>query len=80
MYSTVQKQVKMLKIIVTYYRLSSEAIKKGVTLIKLRRMGVVEEITRMKYKIANDEIEKLDALQKQVEREMQRLGEIYEQS
>jgi V/A-type H+-transporting ATPase subunit A len=80
MYSTVQKQVKMLKIIVTYYRLSSEAIKKGATLIKLRRMGVVEEISRMKYKIANDEIEKLDALQKQVEREMQRLGEIYEQS
>jgi hypothetical protein len=32
----------------------------------------------MKYKIANDEIEKLDALQKQLEREMQRLGEIYE--
>jgi V/A-type H+-transporting ATPase subunit A len=78
MYSTVEKQVKMLKIIVTYYRLSLDAIKKGATLIKLRRMRVIEEIARMKYKVANDECEKLDALQKQLEREMQRLGEIYE--
>jgi V/A-type H+-transporting ATPase subunit A len=78
MYSTVEKQVKMLKIIVTYYRLGSEAIKKGATLIKLRRMRVIEDIARMKYKIANDETDKLDALQKQLEREMQRLGEIYE--
>lgn len=77
MYSTVEKQVKMLKIIVTYYRLSLEAIKKGATLIKLRRMRVVEDIARMKYKVANDEVEKLDTLQKQLEREMQRLGDIY---
>ncbi len=77
MYSTVQKQVKMLKIIVTYYRMGQEAVKKGATLIKLRRMKVVSEITRMKFSVANDEVEKLDALQERLEREMRRLEEIY---
>jgi len=77
MYSTVPKQVKMLKIIVTFYRRGQEAIKKGATLIKLKRMKVVAEITRMKFSVANDEVEKLDALQERLEREMRRLGEIY---
>ncbi len=77
MYSTVQKQVKMLKIIVTFYRLGVKAIHDGATLIKLRRMKVVSEITRMKFSVANDEIEKLDAIQERLEREMKRLGEIY---
>jgi V/A-type H+-transporting ATPase subunit A len=76
-FSTVQKQVKMLKIIVTYFRLGQEAIKKGATLIKLRRMKVVHEIARMKFSISNEETDKLDTLQERLEREMKRLGDIY---
>lgn len=78
MYSTVQKQVKMLKIIVTFYRLGDKAIKKGATLIKLKRMKVVGEIARMKFNVTNEEVEKLDGLQERLEREMTRLGEIYD--
>lgn len=77
MYSTVPKQVKMLKIIVTFFRMGQDAIKQGATLIKLKRMKVVNEISRMKFSVANDEVEKLDALQDRLEREMRRLGEIY---
>jgi len=76
-YSTVQKQVKMLKIIVTYFRLGQEAIKKGATLIKLKRMKVVHEIVRMKFTVSNEEVDKLDSLQERLEREMKRLGDIY---
>ncbi|MFH1943298.1 MAG: V-type ATP synthase subunit A, partial [bacterium] len=78
MYSTVSKQVKMLKIIVTFYRLGKEAIQKGATLIKLKRMKVVSDIARMKFSVPNEEVEKLDALQERLEREMRRLGEIYD--
>ena len=77
MFSTVPKQVKMLKIIVTFYRLGQEALKKGATLIKLKRMKVMTEIARMKFSVSNDEVEKLDALQSRLEREMRRLGDIY---
>ena len=77
MYATVQKQVKMLKIIVTYYLLGQEAIKQGATLIKLRRMKSVNEMARMKFSVPNEEVDKLDDLQSRLEREMKRLGEIY---
>lgn len=77
MYATVQKQVKMLRIIVTFYRLGLKAIQEGATLIKLRRLKVIPDIARMKFRISNDEIEKLDAIQERLEREMRRLGEIY---
>ena len=76
-YSTVAKQVKMLKIIVTYYNKGFEAIKSGATLAKLRKLKVVEEMARMKFSVPNDETEKLDALLGKLEREMRRLGEIY---
>lgn len=76
-YSTAPKQVKMLKIIVSYYRMGLKAIKEGATLIKVRRLKVVNEIARMKFTVANDEVEKLDTLQDRLEREMRRLGEIY---
>jgi V/A-type H+-transporting ATPase subunit A len=77
-YSTVGKQVKMLKLIVTYYRLGEQAIKKGATLIKLKRMKVLGDLSRMKFNVSNEEAEKLDDLQNRLEREMGRLGEIYD--
>ncbi len=78
MYSSVEKQVKMLKLIVTFYRKGQEAIQKGATLIKLKRMKVVEDISRMKFSIPNEEAGKLDELQIRLEREMARLGDIYD--
>ncbi|MBN2414754.1 V-type ATP synthase subunit A [bacterium] len=78
-YSTVDKQVKMLRIIVMYYRLGKEAIEKGATLMKIRRMKVTGEITRMKFSIPNEESDKLDSLGERLEREMRQLGKIYEQ-
>lgn len=78
MFASVEKQVKMLKIIVTFYNLALETIEKGATLIKIKRMRVLNEVARMKYNIANDEVEKLDKLYDKLEREFKRLGEIYE--
>jgi V/A-type H+-transporting ATPase subunit A len=79
MYTRVEKQAKMLKIIVTYFRLGEEAIKKGATLVKLRRMRVLNDISRMKYRVSNENIEMLDQLLSKLEREMTRLSEIYAQ-
>jgi len=76
-YATVMRQAKMLKLIVTFYRLGSEAIQQGATLMKLRRVKVLPEITKMKFSISNEDVDQLDALQQKLEREMRRLGEIY---
>jgi V/A-type H+-transporting ATPase subunit A len=72
-YSTVDKQLKMLSLVLTYWRRGSEAIKNGVTLVQLRRMKVLSDINRMKLNIANDELEQIDKLQARLERSIDRL-------
>ena len=78
MYSTVQKQVKMLKLIVSLYRLGEAAIKKGTTLLKIKQMKILGDISRMKFNIENEHVEKLDQLQKNLEKEMAHFEGIYE--
>ncbi len=76
-YSTVEKQLKMLQIILTYWRRGNQAIKQGVTLVKLRRMKVYQDITKMKFSVTNKETEKLDKLAARLERSIDQLESIY---
>jgi V/A-type H+/Na+-transporting ATPase subunit A len=72
-YSVVQKQAKMLHIIVNYWRRGSEAIKKGVTLVKLRKIKVYQDIIKMKFTIRNDDLSSLDKIEAQLERSMDQM-------
>ena len=78
MFSVAKKQIKMLKIILTFYERGAEMIKKGATLIKLKRMKVHNEILKMKFSVPNDEIEKLDELQNRLNRAMDEMGAFYD--
>ncbi len=70
-YSTLEKQFRMLKIILSFYYKSQEAIKKGADIKDLFKMPVREKIGRMKFvpqdemKVAYDQIE--DELSSQIE-------------
>lgn len=76
-YSVVEKQLRMLEIILIYWRRGSQAIKRGVTLVKLRRIKVVQEIVKMKFTIPNDDLKGLDKLTARLERSMDQLESIY---
>ncbi len=76
-YSTVQKQAKMLRIIVTYWKRGSEAIKRGATLIKLRKMKVYQDIIKMKFSIPNDKLSGLDKIEARLERSMDQLEALH---
>ncbi len=69
-YCTMEKQYWMLKIIVTFYEKASEAIKKGATLVGLKKLSVVREIIQMKYKYRNEEAAKLEGLLKRLEQQI----------
>jgi V/A-type H+-transporting ATPase subunit A len=71
-----EKQYRMLRIIVTFYRLASEAIKKGATLVGLKKLTVMRDIMQMKYEYPNDQAEKLDDLQKRLEESIHELTSI----
>jgi V/A-type H+-transporting ATPase subunit A len=77
-YCTVEKQVKMLSIILTYWHRGMEAINIGVPLVKLRRLKVVQEISRIKFAISNEDIDQIDKLELRLEKGIASLGGIYE--
>jgi V/A-type H+-transporting ATPase subunit A len=68
------KQYRMLRIIVDFYRLASDAIKKGATLVGIKKLKVVREIMQMKQTYTNEEAEKLDRLQKKLEESIDEIG------
>ena len=76
-YSTVEKQLKMLSLVLTYWRRGAEAIQRGVPLVKLRRMKVLSEISRMKLTIANEDLEQIDQLAARLERSIDKQESVY---
>ncbi len=78
-YSTVEKQTRMLQIILTYWRRGAEAIRRGMTLVRLRRMKVLQDIVKMKFTIDNEDLGALDKLAARLERSLDQLEAIYEE-
>ncbi len=79
-YSTVAKQLRMMDIILLYARRGSTAIKRGVTLVNLRHMKVLQDITKMKFTISNDDTRSFDKLEHKLERSVDKLEAIYVRS
>jgi len=77
-YCVVEKQVKMLSCILTYWHKGLEAINKGVPLVKLRRLKTVQDISKIKFSISNEDIIEIDKLELKLERSIDKLGGIYE--
>jgi len=76
-YSTIEKQVKMLEIVMIYWRRGQEAIRRGVTLVKLRRLKVLQDVIKMKFSFANQDMAGLEKLEARLERSLDQLESIY---
>ena len=76
-YCEVEKQVKMLNLILHYYDLGEDAISKGVPMVKIKRLSVVSDIARMRFVIPNGKSEEVDKLSLKLERSMMQLGSLY---
>jgi V/A-type H+-transporting ATPase subunit A len=76
-FSIVQKQAKMLHIIVNYWKRGSEAIKKGAVLSKLRKMKAYQDIIKMKFSIPNDDLSGLDKIEASLEHSMDQMEALY---
>ncbi|MGN0136244.1 V-type ATP synthase subunit A [Anaerotignum sp.] len=48
-YTSLHKQYRMMKLILTFYKEANEAIKQGITIQKLTKLDVIERIGRAKY-------------------------------
>lgn len=76
-YSTIQKQYKMLELIIYYFRRGQKAIKNGVTLVKLRQMKVYQDLVKMKFSISNDNLAEFDKILTRLGRSFDQLEAIF---
>jgi len=76
-FSTVQKQAKLLHIIVTYWNRGSEAIRRGATLVKLKKLKVYQDIVKAKFTVPNEDISQLDKIQARLERSMDQMEALH---
>ena len=71
--------MKMLSIIIHYYEAGQEAISKGVPMVKIKRLSVVQDIARMRFNISNEDADEIDKLSLKLDRAMMQLGSIYDE-
>ncbi len=72
-YATMRKQFRMLKLILDYYHMAQDAVKKDVSLKEIFEIPVREKIGRAKY-VTQDEIDKeYDIIEKELSSQMDAL-------
>ena len=76
-YTTPEKQTRMMDLILTYWRRGAQAIKRGVTLVNLRRMKVLQDVVKMKFTVANEDLAGIDKLTARLERSFDQLESMY---
>lgn len=72
-YSTVQKQVGMLGLILHFHERAHGIVKRGATIAVIRALPVVNVLIRMKVQVPNDALDQLDVIRKQIDEQMDKL-------
>lgn len=72
-YTSLHKQYRMLKLILTFYEEAGEAIKQGVPIQKITKLDVVERIGRAKYVEEINVDKSYDEIEQDIKKEMKEL-------
>ncbi|MDV3294188.1 MAG: V-type ATP synthase subunit A, partial [Nitrososphaerales archaeon] len=77
-YCSPQKQFKMMKMFVQYHQEALKVLRNGVPLAKVRGMAVIAPMLRAKFAIKSEELDKLEALIRQMYAEFASLSGVQE--
>ena len=72
-FSTVQKQVGMLSLILHFHERAHVIIKHGALISVIRALPVVNALIRMKVQVPNENLDQLDIIRKQIDEQMDQL-------
>ncbi len=76
-YSPLQKQIRMLELILHFHQRAQRIIKRGALIVVIHDLPVVTDMMRMKTLVANDQLEKLDDIRKAMDEQMDQLETEY---
>src|SRR5512143_1250128 len=76
-FSTVQKQIRMLELILYFHERALRIVKHGAPISMIHGLPVVDTLIRMKTLVPNDQLEKMDEIEKTIDEQMSKLDTEY---
>src|SRR5512143_3265766 len=76
-YSPVEKQIRMLDLILRFHSRALQIVKRGAPISVIHGLPVVDTLIRMKTTVPNDELDKLNEVEKAIDEQMSRLDSEY---
>jgi V/A-type H+-transporting ATPase subunit A len=76
-FSTVQKQIRMLDLMLHFHERALRIVKQGAPISVIHGLPIVDSLIRMKTLVPNDQLGKIDDLRSSLDEQMSRLDEEY---
>ena len=76
-YSPVEKQIRMLELILYFHTRALQIVKRGAPISVIHELPIVDGLIRMKTSVPNEELDKMDGIQKAIDEQMSRLDSEY---
>ncbi len=76
-FSTVQKQIRMLELMLHFHERALPIVKRGAPISIIHRLPVVDTLIRMKTLVPNDDLGQLDKIRQTIDDEMSKLDSEY---
>lgn len=76
-YSSVEKQIRLLELVLYFHERGMNIIRRGAPISVIHELPVVDTIIRAKSSVTNEEVQKLDEIQKQIDDQMSQLDAEY---
>jgi V/A-type H+-transporting ATPase subunit A len=76
-YASVEKQIRMLDLILHFHQRAQRIIQSGVLVVAIQELPVVSRLIRMKTQVANDQLGRLDDIRKELDDQMDQLEQKY---
>jgi len=76
-YSSIEKQIRLLELVLYFHERGMAIIKRGAPINLIHDLPVVDTIIRAKSAITNEEMHKFDDIQKQIDEQMSQLDAEY---
>ena len=73
-YCSPEKQFKLMKLLVDFYNKGQQALKEGAALSDIRELGVVSSLLKARMDIKDDEMPKLDQLDKDMQEQFKSIS------
>jgi len=76
-YSPIEKQIRMLELVLYFHERGMNIIKRGAPINLIHDLPVVDMLIRMKSNVSNDDLSKFDDIQKAIDEQMSQLDAEY---